>query len=682
MQSVVMLILVGCMLAIPGFGASFAAFPPDELSVVTRAASVFGLGYAAAGACSFILASSHAFRLSFFIPLWVVVSVVLWFLALRRASMRDHLRGLGVGIRDQRYPLLLGSLVVLAVLIIHLGFLHYVGGPHYVYYLNGIEIANNHGTPAQTLEYGQAWPPATDKIFLDAFTGVLVLFNHNPLVGPGVLLLISILGTALGLWASAWELGLYRTGCLLPLLLLGNGVLFDTKFSGGFTEYRAEDFGRAIAFCALALGIFAVRQRKWRPAVIAGVLLAAASGTHLVPVVFVVLALCSFGVAQLIRDRSKSAWIATVRQEVIVGGTAGVAGLIIRVFAGGAFGLTGASDQAAYTAIHTKFDPTAYLYAGTFPPRKPSPPYLSAHQVIDNFVTSALGFHVSRVEAALLLIGMLVAAVLLFALVRTDLRTVGVVGLGCWAGLVVVSLYFAYKYHIYIDGTFGVRRLGLYASVGPILIGLGVFEALLLLLESLLPFPDPTRSLIVIASAAIPVLLLTVWVLPSSGLTSDLSRASRDRITITDWIRAHTPCGARFLVNQRSEGTLTSLAGREALTEGMGPFLRPNFLPYVTSLMLSTRQFYLHPQADEAFLRQHDITYVIAARVGDLIGYSAPMGPSRETDVSALSATPFLRPVLVKPYVRIYQVVGAHAPQPTPLLQGPDLHCLTQPAKF
>jgi hypothetical protein len=682
LQSVLLLALVVCLLAVPGAGASFAAFPPGEVSFVTRLASMFGLGFAAAGGCAFVLASTHTFRLSFFIPLWIVVSAVLWILALRRASIRDHLRGLGVDIRDQRYPLLLGGLVVLGVLLIHLPFLHYVGGPHYVYYLNGIEIANSHGTPAETLEYGQAWPPATDKIFLDAFTGVLVLFSQNPLIGPGVLLWVSVLGAALGLWASAWELGIRRMGGLLPLLLLGNGIIFNTNFNNAFTEYRSEDFGRAISFCALALGIFAVRKGKWRPAVIAGVTLAVASGTHLIPVVVVVLALCFFGVAQLIRYRNKSSWITTLRQEVIVGATGGVIGLIIRVLAQGSFGLTGASNEAAYAAIHTSFDPTAYLYAGTFPPRKASPPYLTAHQVIDSFVTSALGFHVPEAAAALLLAGMLAATVLLFVLVRTDLRTVGVVGLGLWVGLVVIALLFAYRYHIYIDGTFGVRRLGAYASLGPILVGLGVLEGVLLLLDSLLPLHERTRPAVLIAAAAVPALMLTVWLLPGSGLTAPLSQVSRDRIEFADWVRAHTPCGARFLVNQRSEGTITSLDGREALTEGMGPFLRPSVLPSVVSLMLSTRQFYLHPQSNEAFLRQHDITYVVVARIRNMIGYAGPIGSVRKIDLSAMNATSFLRPVFVKPYVHVYQVVGARVPAPSPLLKGPYLHCLSKPARF
>ena len=239
----------------------------------------------------------------------------------------------------------MGSAVVLVVLAIHFPYLHYIGGPHYVYYLNGVEIANSHGVPAQTLEYGQYWPPATDKIFLDAFTGVLVLFGQNPLIGPGVLLLLSVLGAGLGLWASAWELGLRYTGSLLPLLLLANGVLFDTKFSDSFTEYRAEDFGRAVAFCALALGIVAIRERSWRTAVVAGVVLAAASGSHLIPALVVVLALACIGLARLLCDAGWQARIATLRSGLVIGCTGAALGVLIRVFAGGSFGLGGASNQ-------------------------------------------------------------------------------------------------------------------------------------------------------------------------------------------------------------------------------------------------------------------------------------------------------------------------------------------------
>jgi hypothetical protein len=177
---------------------------------------------------------------------------------------------------------------------------------------------------------------------------------------------------------------------------------------------------------------------------------------------------------------------------------------------------------------------------------------------------------------------------------------------------------------------------------------------------------------------------LTAWLLPSSGLSPQLSQVSQDRITFVNWVRAHTSCRSRFLVNQRSEGTLTSLAGREDFTEGMGSFLRTTLLPHVVSLMLGARHFYRHPQAGEAFLRHHDINYVVVSQVGDLIGYSGPLGSTDagQTYVSAIDAASFLRPVLIEPYVRVYRVVGVHPPAASPLLKGPYLHCRAEPAKF
>ena len=565
---------------------------------------------------------------------------------------------------------------MLAVLAIHFPNLHYVDGSRYVYYLNGVEIANSHGVPSQTLEYGQSWPPATDKVFLDAFTGVLVLFSQNPLIGPGVLLLLSVLGAALGLWASAWELGLRYTGCLLPLLLLANGILFDTKFSGGFMEYRAEDFGRAVAFCALALGIVALREGGWRTAVVAGVVLAAASGSHLIPVLVVVLGLTCIGLARLLYVAGWQARIETLRNGLVVGCTGAVLGVLIRVFAGGSFGLTGASDQSAYNAIPTRFDPTAYLFLGAFRPRDLSSglthPYMPAASVVHLFILAALGHDLARWQVVLVFAAALAASVALFFLVRTDLRIVGLVGLGIFGGIVVISLLFDYRYHIYIDATFGERRLGHYASVGLILVCLAVLEGLILLLGRVsLPA--------LVIGATVPVVLLTAWLVPSAALGHHLTHMSRDRLGLVSWVRTHTSCGARFLVNQRSEGTMTSLTGRNDLAEGMGPFLRPDKMPYVVTLMLDARSFYNHPLTNEAILRKYDITYVVVARVVQFLGDS---GPEAGANLAAIEATPFLHRVYANSSVIVYQVAGAQAPPASPLLKGRYLHCLTGPAHF
>jgi hypothetical protein len=671
MHSLIVLGAVACVIAIPGIAASLAAFSPGEVAIVTRTAAAFGLGYGAAGGCAFLLAAVHAFRLSFFFPLWLVVSAALWVVALRRARIRDQITALAADVNKNLFPLLLGAVVVAAVLIIHLRYLYLLGGSRYVYYLNGLEIANSHGVPSATLEYGQSWAPATDKIFLDAFTGVVALISNNVAVGPGVLLWVSTFGTAIGLWATAWELGIRRVGGLLPLLLLSNQLILNaTLVTRDFTDYRSEDFGRAVAFCALALGIFAIRERRTRPAIIAGLVLAAASGTHLVLVVVVAIGLVSAGVAECLRAHGTRNRLAPFQYGAILAAVGGIGGIIIRVFAGGTFGLGGASSPATYSSIHTRFDPTAYLYYGGFIRRAKGGGgwYLPPSQIFYRMLTGP-GFHWPAWALWVILAAAAAGAVLLFLLARDELRDAGVVGLGIVLGVIAIALVFDFHFHVYIEATFGIRRLREMTSLGLIIIALGVVEGLIVLLAR-------HRARLAVAVSAVVVIALAAWLLPNNSLRQDF-RNSHQRTVLINWMRTQTPCNARFLVNQRTEGAITSLTGRYALLEGMGPFLRVDKLPYVVSLLLSGRQFFKDPQANEAFLRQHDITYVVVSRVQ--IGY---FGPTGKANIQALDAAPFLQRVFVTPSAIVYRVAGAHAPPVSPLLKGPVLHCIRTPVHF
>lgn len=124
---------------------------------------------------------------------------------------------------------------------------------------------------------------------------------------------------------------------------------------------------------------------------------------------------------------------------------------------------------------------------------------------------------------------------------------------------------------------------------------------------------------------------------------------------------------------------MTALTGRDDVAEGMGPFLRPEKMPYVVTLMLDARGFYHHPDANEAILRKYDITYVVEAQVGNFLG---DVGPEEGTDLAAVAATPFLQKVYANPAVIVYRVAGTQAPPASPLLTGRYLHCLTGPASF
>jgi len=665
MSSVLLLALLGCLIAIPGIPASLIAFPSGESSFLTRVAAAFGLGYAASAGLAFALAAAHAFRLTVYVPIWVGLCAVLWFFAIRRSSVSDQLKVMAADVRSNRLALAIGAIALFVLFAIHLKYMYVLGAPRYVYYLNGIEIANSHGVPAATLEYGQSWPPATDKIYLDAFTGLLVLFTSNAALGPGVLLVVSIIGAFLGLWATAWELGLRRTSVLLPVLCLANTAVLSTTLSIGFTDYRAEDFGRAVAFCALAVGIAAIRDKGWRLAIAAGLILAAASGSHLIPVVVVVLVLCLAGFAAVVfgtgRDVRRQAFL----RLVSVGGVSLVFAAVIRLFAGGAFGLEGASNQSGYAKAGTPYDPGAYLYGGKHIAMHPASWGTQPGKVINAMVAGAV--HAPELKVLLLIVLPVIAAAVLLA--RPEYRALAVVGLGMMGALVVVGVGFAIVYHTYVDETFGVRRLTGYLAIGFALLLLGVAEVLLALIERAAPK-------IAVWTAAAAVLGVCAWLLPSTNVSADTKFVGSQRVKLVDWVRTSTPCDSRFLINQRTEGTFTALTGRFALTEGMGAFLRTNQLPYVVKLMLQTQSFFHYPVTDEQFLREHNISYVVVALGYQELGYEAPIGPP---NTRQLSATPFLQLVYSSRSIMVYKVVGDPASPVSPLLKGPYLHCITRP---
>jgi len=197
--------------------------------------------------------------------------------------------------------------------------------------------------------------------------------------------------------------------------------------------------------------------------------------------------------------------------------------------------------------------------------------------------------------------------------------------------------------------------------------------------ESLLLLLDRPAPRVAVAMALACVLGLSAWVLPSTYVSNPARFTGDQRTQLVDWVRTSTPCAARFLINQRTEGTFTALTGRFALLEGMGAFLRTNELPYVVKLLLKAQKFFHYPMADEQFLRIHDISFVVVARGDQELGYAAPIGPP---NLRQLSASPFLQLVYSSRSVLVYKVVGARTAPVSPLLQGPYLHCIRSPVSY
>ncbi len=476
MHSLLLLVAVSGLIAVPGVPAALLAFRPGQAGPPAMAAAAFGLGFTATGGCAFALAAAHAFTLAAVLGCWLAVSAALWAAAWRYGSPREHAAALAAGIREQRLPLAAGTVILVALLILHLRYLYLLNGPRYVYYLNGMQIARAGGIPAATLEYGQAWPPATDKVYLDSFTGIVALLSPNPVPGPGVLLLIATFGSVLGLWAVAWETGLRWASALLPVLCAGNQFILP-GLSITSTEYRAEDFGRAVACCALAAGIVALREPSGRTCLAAAAVLAAASGSHLIPVLAVVLALGGVAIWLALSARGRAARLTPLAWCAALLALAAAGGAAVKAFAGGTLGLAGAQDPAGYHAVRTWFDPTAYLFNGEFVRRASAGGwhwYLPPSQVIDTMVTG-----IARLPwwqtMALLVIPVAAAAALAL---RRDRGAAAAAGLGLVAGGIGVALLFDLRFPVYVDATFGMRRLSIYVSAGLFLLALGLLDLL------------------------------------------------------------------------------------------------------------------------------------------------------------------------------------------------------------
>ena len=90
-------LLVAVLLLVPGVGAALAVAGPGALSIESRLALAFGLGYALVAGIATLLALARALSQPAFIACLVVATVGVWALAFLRASLRAHASAL----RDQ-----------------------------------------------------------------------------------------------------------------------------------------------------------------------------------------------------------------------------------------------------------------------------------------------------------------------------------------------------------------------------------------------------------------------------------------------------------------------------------------------------------------------------------------------------------------------------------------------------
>ncbi|MCA1726338.1 MAG: hypothetical protein LC722_01385 [Actinobacteria bacterium] len=626
-MSVAAVLGILAVLMVPGLPASLWVAPPGRLDPVTRVALVPVLGAVVAGGVAFILTVAGSLWAPAFMAGVLAASVALGLVVARRAGWRTHARSFAAQVRADPWPIALGALVLLGIAAVRWSFtpdVHFSAASAWRYWADAIEIADAHRVPAHSLQYGMPLVPTVSKVFLNALNAAFsFVAGRDALPALGALLWLGSVGLAAALWSVGRELGLRWTAPILALLLVANRTLLNPEITTDLDAYRAETFGRLIAFGGLALAVHAA------------------------------------GVAALMF----ATLLAAPRGDV---------------------GLTGARGDDVYARFGAGFDPTLFVNSGATPAdqraRGPRDWSLTIGRATRAFVASVAGQKSTEglrphppapwlggLEVALAG-GFAAVAMVMLVWFPRPLRPLGLMAAGLAAVLVALTWWFSQRSRLFIPANFGLRRLYDYTALPVVLAGLGLAEGALLLLRRAHRWaPQVVATVLVVLTAA--------WLLPSARLQSARVRRALPIVEPMRWLAENVACDARILANQHSEGFFEAGLGRAGLLEGMTPYLRPDVLETTIPLFLDTRAFFAAPRRE--LLDRLGVTHLVTIR-GAGIGYQA-MIP--KTDLEALDRAPFLRLLHSTPAVHIYQVVNpVEMGGPSEAAEFPGYRCARVPA--
>ena len=600
------------LVAMPGICALLAVYSFHvTVSTPTAVALIFALGYSIVALIAFLLA---LFGQLGNVPLMAsvaVISVLLAATAFRSSPRGSLLRGVRLRPGCVSAGAATLAVVVLAALRVNPDInLQFAG--RWRYWADGREIAVLGHLPGITTQWAGHYPPTVTKVLLNCFTaGFSSIAGANAVSGVAALYVLGAVGTAAALWALSWELGLRATSFLLPLLcatpLHFGAMSLSLRFADNAGLYKAEQLGRMVAFTALALAVRGLRTRRRGPLVVSGLLFAVASLTHGVAT----LAAALFGLAYVL------AWALSNRRFVEAGKSLAIvvsvslpviAGVLLA--AGGDLGLSGASSS--YHAFHG-LDPTA-LYDRKVRPLRGGGFYLSPWRLVKDFSEAAAG--TTPPNFGIVLATLVVGLVLLLGFKKLRHRLVPLPLAAMLFGLLtlVVALIFSGRQNAYIPATFGQRRLFDYANLAVLLLILPWAETAF---AYLWPRSRPGG----IAFSTIMVVLLIGGVGYHMQPPIPSARAQHFAQVI-DAIQANVPCGARMLVNGRSNATFEALAGRESVLEGMAPYLRPAELADVLHLIADAKAALLGRPSARAFFDREHVSYVVVLSRGGVRGWA------------------------------------------------------------
>ncbi len=362
-------VLTGLIILVPGSGAALAVYPPGELGVVTRAALCFGLGCVVSGGVAFVLAIAHVLgAVSFFVSL-AVVTGGLWALALRRSGLREHGRAIHAEWRGDRWPLAAGLLALLGFAVVRLTFSplqHMQTSTAWRYWADAVEIAEAGKIPSRVLQYGMVSPSVVNKVYLNTLNAGI-----SYAIGKEPLPAMAALQWlgSVGLALVLWSLG-RELGLRFTAAVLP--ILLLSNLFVLNTELTADlTTYKAETFSRLVafLGVvMAVRAFRSTRVWKDAIVAGLLLGVAAgIHVIPVIIAVAMVAAYAVARLLADRELKITLQATLTAGVVTLAVGAAILVLPHGDIGLRGAAAPGGYDVFAEGFDPTLYLNGGVVP---------------------------------------------------------------------------------------------------------------------------------------------------------------------------------------------------------------------------------------------------------------------------------------------------------------------------
>jgi hypothetical protein len=672
------------LILVPGVSLAVVACDPDSTRPQTLLAASLGLGYAAVLVVSFGLALAHVLERPWILVAWAAVSIAAAATAVATGRAGRHLRTARRDLAASPIAATADVVVIATLCVVRTSFVPVVNiDPTTLrYWADAVEISDAHGFWPTTLQWDRVLPQTVSKVGLNAFNAdVATLLGRAPLRPLGALLFVVSIGLGVMLIALAREIGLRAAAPIVPVLALlaPGGAFLRSNLARDLNHNLAENWGRLVAFAALVLAIRVVQRATAGPSgdtaageaavpearrptiargelVAVGVLLGAASVTHLVATVAVGGLLAVYTLASIAWSWSAAETRAAIGSVAAIAAIAigiGAAGIVL---APGEEGFAGAFDQAAYRAVVERnhlppdFDPTRFIATG----RVHGGPTIDTRAVVASFERSVTGRPTSGASGVgpgglpvpeMALLGAGLAGVLVFG--GRSLRIVATTCVAFALLLLGVALAFAVHYHEFALAAFGPRRLFDYLALVWAL-------AAALVLELVWVRASAGRALADAGSLLVTVALLAALA-PAARAPADAVRPGASEMALLSWIRANVPCDGRVLLDRRTLATFETMTGHAGVVEGMGPHIRPSVLTIAIQRILEATTFFQDPASGRAYLARNGVAAVVVST------YAHPLGGWLRLDgerTRAVAGTPYLVPEFRNAAGIVYGVEG------------------------